>query len=226
MQLLIVPYDLWYWQHWAYMKNAIEYNLAELAISLDPSHPRHLNPPVPPPHHKILDLGCGAGQILKAIRPEAVSFGCDIDMASMQFGRTLSNNVRFTCCRAEALPYASSTFDMVIARASLPYTDLTRSLGEVRRVLKPEGTVWMTLHSWAKQWQLMKEEDLRGKLLMGCSLVNGMLFHTARKLINFPRKGYASFQTDSSITRALESAGFTAIRIQRGAHYLVTARAA
>lgn len=226
MQLLMVRYTSRYGPYWAYMKNAIEYNLAELAISLDPSHPRHLNPPVPPPHHQVLDLGCGAGQTLKAIRPGIVSFGCDIDMDSMRFGRTLSENVRFTCCRAEALPYAASTFDMVIARTSLPYTDLTRSLGEVRRVLKPRGSVWMTLHSWDKQKQLMKEESLRGMVLMSFSLVNGLLFHAAQKLIDFPRKGYASFQTDASITRALERAGFTAIRIQRGTHYLVTARAA
>jgi ubiquinone/menaquinone biosynthesis C-methylase UbiE len=207
------------------MKNVVEYNLSELKIARDPSHPRHLNPPVPPANYQVLDLGCGAGQILMAIRPSVVSFGCDIDINAMHLGRTLTDNVKFACCTAEHLPYRDASFDMVVARGSLVYAHIRRSLSEIRRVLKPAGQVWMTLHTFRKILILAREEDARTRLLLTCNLINGMLFHITQQQIRFPKKGYASFQTNSSITRALKETGFDDIRIDRREHFLVTATA-
>jgi len=208
------------------MKNVVEYNLAELEIARNPSHPRHLNPPAPPDDYQVLDLGCGAGQILQAIRPNVVSFGCDIDMEAMKFGQTMAPNVRFAKCTLEALPYKDRSFDMVIARGSLVYTHIPRSLAEIRRILKPGGKVWMTLHTPKKIFVLMKQEDIRTKLLMSFNLVNGVLFHMAQKQVRFPKKGYASFQTNSSISKALQNAKFKDIQIEKREHFLVTATAA
>jgi hypothetical protein len=46
------------------------YHLAELQIALDPRHPRHLNPPPIPAGYPVPDIGCGAGQTLKALDPQ------------------------------------------------------------------------------------------------------------------------------------------------------------
>jgi ubiquinone/menaquinone biosynthesis C-methylase UbiE len=207
------------------MRNVIDYNMSELKIAKDPSHPRHLNPPVPPDNYQVLDLGCGAGQILMATRPNVISFGCDIDMQSMQFGRTLTDKVRFACCTAESLPYKDAAFDMVIARGSLVYTHVPRSLAEIRRILKPGGQIWMTLHTLKKILILASQEDIKTKVLLSFNIINGVLFHMMQQQVRFPKKGYASFQTNSSITKALKRAGFDNIRIEKREHFLVTATA-
>jgi ubiquinone/menaquinone biosynthesis C-methylase UbiE len=55
--------------------------------------------------------------------------------------------LKFVCGKAEALPFASSSFDFVVARLSIPYTNIPISLREIHRVLVPEGTVWFSLHN-------------------------------------------------------------------------------
>ena len=76
-----------------------------------------------------------------------------MDFSALQLGRTLTDQVRFTCASAEALPYAQESFDLVIARVSLPYTYLAESLPEIRRVLVPAGRLWATLHTFSIPWQ-------------------------------------------------------------------------
>src|SRR5262249_18921537 len=115
------------------------YHRGELAVALDPSHPSHILPPPLEARQLVLDVGCGAGQTLIAAYPDRVSFGLDIDRAALKLGRSLTDRVHFVCARAEALPWPDNSFDLVTARVSLAYTDIGRSLQEIRRVLKSGG---------------------------------------------------------------------------------------
>jgi len=129
------------------MNRSVEYHLAELRIALDPSHPGHILPQVEP-HERVLDLGSGAGQTLIAACPGRLSFGLDIDFEALRLGRSFTCEVAFVCGRAEQLPFASESFDLVISRVSLPYTHLRASLSEINRVLRPKGRIWLTLHTF------------------------------------------------------------------------------
>ena len=44
----------------------------------------------------------------------------------------------------------SNSFDLVISRVSLPYTDIPQSLSEIARVLREDGRVWLSLHPFSK----------------------------------------------------------------------------
>ena len=94
----------------------------------------------------VVEIGCGAGQTLIAAYNNRVTFGLDVDPGALRLGRSLTQNVRFVCGKAEALPYGDEQFDLVLARGSVPYFNIPASLREMRRVLRPGGTVWMTLH--------------------------------------------------------------------------------
>jgi len=203
---------------------SIQYHLNELQIALDPSRPEHILPPHSPPSERVLDIGCGAGQTLMAAYPDRISFGLDIDFAALQLGRSLTDRVRFLQGRAERLPYGNEQFDLVLARVSLPYTNLRFSLKEMRRVLRRGGSVWMTLHAPAIPWRQALTSNWKGKIFFGYILLNSALFHLIQR--QFPFFGrYESFQTDRGIRRALGQAGFEDVAIERNAHYLVTARA-
>src|SRR5215510_14009355 len=104
------------------------YHLKELAIARDAADRRHVNPPAFPPEWRVLDVGCGAGQTLIACFGDRRSVGVDIAMDALRLGRTLTDKVSFVRAAAENLPFSDGAFDAVIARVSLPYSNLGHSL--------------------------------------------------------------------------------------------------
>jgi ubiquinone/menaquinone biosynthesis C-methylase UbiE len=199
-----------------------QYHLDELKIATDPSHPAHLNPEIRP-GEQVLDVGCGAGQTLIAACPGRVSFGIDIDMEAMRFGRTLTQEVAFSAASAENLPFRDESFDVVFARVSLPYTRLDLSLREIHRVLRPKGRFWTTLHPFSLALAQARSGNWKGWIFFSYVVTNGLLHHfTGRQ---FPFRGrMESIQTAGGMTRQLSTIGFDDIRVTRGRHFLVEAR--
>ena len=199
------------------------YHRAELRIALDPSHPEHLQPPPLPRSHKVLDIGCGAGQTLIAAYPDRISFGLDIDLDALKLGRSLTDRVCFVCSKAESLPLPNGQFDMVIARGSLSFADTTSSLKEIHRVLRRNGELWMALEPFSEAWSQAMTYNYKGWIFFAYIVLNSVLFHLTQK--QFPLLGrYGSFQTERGITKALIGNGFQDLSIRRGKHFLVTAR--
>lgn len=200
------------------------YHLAELEIASDPGHPGHVNPPIPR-HARVLDVGCGAGQTLIAAARDEAAVGVDLDLGALRLGRTLSRRILFVCASGERLPFPAASFDLAVSRVALPYMHLRTALPELRRVLRPGGTLWATLHRAAIPWQALRRANARGKLYHLGVLVNGLLLHLTLRQVRLPGGGCESFQTRSAIRRALAAAGFEEIVIPEARHFIVTARA-
>jgi len=199
------------------------YHLGEWRIAQDPNHPSHILPPSVPAGTRVLDVGCGAGQTLAAAYPHFETFGLDIDFDAMAFGRDrIASKVRFTAGRAEQLPFADAEFDLVISRVSLAYTNLPKSVGEISRVLKPGGKLWLALHSFAVPLASVRTSNWKGKIFFAYILLNSLALHFLGRAGSFFGR-YESFQTNRGIRRILESAGFRNIVIERGHHFVVTA---
>lgn len=103
---------------------------------------------------RVLDVGCGAGQELLPFASQAgsVCVGADVTPEAGVAGRELfaaratAGRVAFVRAAAEALPFASGFFDVVICRLALPYTDNARALSELARVLRPGGALLLKIH--------------------------------------------------------------------------------
>lgn len=133
--------------------------------------------------------------------------------------------MQFACARAEALPFPDARFDMVIARVSLPYTNLRASLQEIRRVLKTGGMLWVTLHPFSMAWEQAKASpSYKGWIYFAYIVFNSTLFGWTQRQVPFLGR-YESFQTDRGISRALAKLGFHEIAPRHGKHFLVTAKA-
>jgi SAM-dependent methyltransferase len=201
-----------------------QYHREELKIALDLAHPANILPPALPASKRVLDIGCGAGQTLIGAYPDRTSFGLDIDFDALRLGRSLTDRVCFVRGRAEALPFGAEHFDMVVARVSLAYTNLSVSLKEIRRVLRKDGRLWMTLHPFSIPWRQAKAGNYKGWIYFGYIVVNSLFFHLGQR--QFPFLGrYESFQTTRGVSRALRQAGFEQFSITRGKHFVVTAGA-
>ncbi len=199
------------------------YHLGELRIAQDPTNPSRILPPAVPPGTRVLDVGCGAGQTLAVAYPDLETFGLDVDLSAMSLGqRQIAPNVRFTAGRAEQLPFGDARFDLVVARVSLAYTDIPKSLKEIKRVLRPGGKLWMTLHTFSVPWASARTSNWKGKIFFAYIVLNSLSLHFLGRVGSLAGR-YESFQTEGGMTRVLQRVGFTAIAIERGRHFLVTA---
>lgn len=99
---------------------------------------------------KILEVAVGTGLAFKEIiarNPDGVNIGIDISegmlaQAKRRLQRMKSNNFELKIASAFAIPYADSTFDIVINNYMfdlIPFDDMDRVIAEFKRVLKTEG---------------------------------------------------------------------------------------
>ncbi len=92
-------------------------------------------------HARVLDVGCGDGQISRA----AAKVGCDVlgvDPVPLhvETARTRGGGPRYEIGSAEALPVGDAEFDAVVACLVFEHIDaLDAALAEVARVLRPGG---------------------------------------------------------------------------------------
>lgn len=207
-----------------------KYHLMELLIARTPDDPRHVMPDVQDRHRRILDVGCGAGQILIAshLNPDILAVGVDMDLKALVFGAELTKSVRFVGGAAENLPFADRAFDLVIARVVLPLTFIPAAMMEIGRVLRPGGEAWLVLHSFSATLRHLVKSllNLRLKQVFYRSyvLINGLIFHLSGRMFPiFPGGHFETFQTDRMIRRELQAARFGNIRISRGRQFVVTA---
>lgn len=102
---------------------------------------------------RILDLGCGTGQITRRLAgryPEATVLGVDILEGNLQIARRESTSfgarVSYEQGDAFALRFDPDAFDLVVCRhMSQSIPDFPLALAEMTRVLKPGG--WLHLLS-------------------------------------------------------------------------------
>ena len=94
---------------------------------------------------KILDLGCGNGNVIRMLQEnrEAEYSGVDISEAMiLEAQKRVGKGVELKAADAAALPYNNDIFDIIICNASFHhYTDPDAALEEIKRVLKPGGTL-------------------------------------------------------------------------------------
>lgn len=93
----------------------------------------------PQPGERILDLGCGDGQLTaKLAATGAVVTGVDASPAMVEAARARGINADHA--PAEKLPYADAAFDAVFSNAALHWVrGQDAMLSEVHRVLRPGG---------------------------------------------------------------------------------------
>ncbi len=108
------------------------------------------------PGQRLLDLGTGTGLVARAFARRGARV-CGTDIAAGQIetaraeARRESLDIDFQVAPADACPYPAATFDVVSASQCWMYFDPERATAEVKRVLKPSGTLVTTHFSWLPQ---------------------------------------------------------------------------
>jgi ubiquinone/menaquinone biosynthesis C-methylase UbiE len=99
-----------------------------------------------PQARRVLDVGCGTGQLLRHTRPyypTAELIGVDLAGQMVATATTITPGKLAICYvqgRAEYLPFTGDAFDLVFTTPSLRHwTDLSAGIAEIGRVLTPGG---------------------------------------------------------------------------------------
>jgi ubiquinone/menaquinone biosynthesis C-methylase UbiE len=102
-----------------------------------------------PPGSKVLDVGCGAGQLVgKLIERGYDAWGIDISEAMVGCARKHFHPDRFRTADIEHLPFPDSTFDAVVCLGVMEYLNQDEAaLHEIWRVLRPQGRAVITTPS-------------------------------------------------------------------------------
>ena len=95
----------------------------------------------------ILDAGCGTGQtsayIAKQYRCNVTSLDCNkmmLDKAKQRFS-TLHLPIEVKQGSTENLPFDEGVFDMILSESVISFTDVSLTIPEFKRVLKPNGVL-------------------------------------------------------------------------------------
>ena len=199
-------------------------HLEELAIALDTTDKRRFVPLDIPEDASVLDIGCGVGQTLIASCRDQLSVGIDIDFSALSLGKTLTDRVQFVCGAAESLPFRHDSFEYVIARVSLPYTNIPESISEIRRVLRPHGQLWALFERPWLPLRIGLYKRPRFYFLLPYLALNTLTFNMFGFSFPFIDGKYRGYQTAWGVQRCLRNAGFESISITKRLHLIATAR--
>lgn len=125
---------------------------------------------------RVLDAGCGTGGYLRWLLDAgafAGSAGIDVAAAAIELARERVPEAELHVAPLAALPFEAGTFDLVVSNDVLQHVDdaeVDASLDELRRVLRPDGTLLLRTNGSARlrrersDWRAYDARTLRAQL--------------------------------------------------------------
>lgn len=105
------------------------------------------------PAGRLLELGAGTGIATRELAPRAQVVATDLGPRMLGRLHGLLPEVPVVVARAEALPFADGSFDLVCAAQMWHWVDVAPAAAEVARVLRPDGRL-------ALWWNEVAADDL------------------------------------------------------------------
>jgi SAM-dependent methyltransferase len=107
----------------------------------------------------VLDAGCGGGATLRYLRERyAHARGLELSNEAVAYARERGRDV--TQGSIEAMPFEDESFDLALALDVIEHVpDDGAALGELRRVLKPGGTLLLTVPALMLLWSRHDEAN-------------------------------------------------------------------
>lgn len=116
-------------------------------------------------NERILDLGCGTGELERHIQckwPGVTVVGVDLCQKMVSHARAKVSQelpIRFLCANAQNLPFPDGVFDLVVSSSAFHFIpDSEGALREIKRVVVPGGHIVIT--DWCADYFMCKVVDI------------------------------------------------------------------
>jgi len=166
---------------------------------------RHLSPPYPPDEFiegkEVLDLGCGSGRWLWHFQKQAKSVvGLEMQPEIIELGEALARresipcpNIRQGSIEKLTSYIAERSVDFVFCRIVLNHVHLAKTLGQISKVLRPDGILWVQITSWTTPYRDLfnsdKGREVRHKIYAAFAILNSIVFITTHRQMSLKSKG-------------------------------------
>lgn len=126
--------------------------------------------------NNCLDVGCASGYMISQIAkifPNAKYIGVDIYDKAIEYAKKAYPNINFKVASADRLPFEDNTFDVILFYETIEHVENPQEcLKEIRRVLKKDGTLILTMDSGSLLFKLVwfVWENTKGKVWQGAHL--------------------------------------------------------
>ena len=149
----------------------------------------------------ILDLGCGSGRHISFLsQHSATCLGQDFVLEILKKSKKVTKEGGFICGKADALPFRTNSFDVVLAWGVLHYlsnTEIQKSIFEIYRVLKSGAPFLGTLRS-------KRDTHLSWVLKRGDLKSGQVIFYGKKKALKM-FKGFSTVRYGSISRQPLDS---------------------
>lgn len=154
---------------------------------------------------RVLDVGCGDGDFGRMLMQRKYGLelhGVDIAETAIRKAHTsMDGNMRLTVGDVTGLPYRDDSFDCVLLIEVIEHVfDILRLLGEINRVLKNDGVLFIT----TTDFNLLK------KIFISFFLFDRYFY---------PTNPHIRFFTKKTLISVLDKRGFKVIYHQWNGHY-------
>jgi len=144
---------------------------------------------------KILDVGCGTGKMVKFFNDNGFqSLGCDIYDDALKSARKINKKNTIIKASATNLPFKNNSFDILTAISVIEHLtskEVEKFLNETKRVLKPNGSIFLVTPNYATPIRL-----LQGKKWFAYSDPTHINFYTPKRLsILLKKLGFSHTRT-------------------------------
>ena len=110
----------------------------------------------------VLDVGCGTGRLINYLTNQGFKVsGCDKSYYALKIAKRLNPNNKIFNCSVSKFSFKPNSFDLVTAISLIEHLtdlDMTQFIKEVRRVVRPNGFVFLVTPNYATPFRILQKK--------------------------------------------------------------------